>query len=136
MMPDLDTRMLDVAQKHGRYRARAYHFTFDAVRFTVDRHFAETRELRHVSGQELLDGIRALALERFGVMAKTVFEQWGVHRTEDFGEIVFHLVSEGILSKTETDRRSDFARGYDFEEAFVRHFDWLEQFADRRSRRP
>ena len=69
-------------------------------------------------------------------MAKTVFEQWGITRTEDFGDIVFHLVKEGILSKTDSDRRSDFARGYDFEEAFVRNFDWLGQFAQRRSERP
>lgn len=136
MMPDLDTRMLDLAQKHGRYRAQAYRFTYDAVRYTADRHFLATQELRHVTGREVLDGIRALALRQFGFMAKTVFEQWGVTRTEDFGEIVFHLVKEGILSKTDSDRLSDFARGYDFDEAFVRSFDWLGQFAQRRGHRP
>lgn len=136
MMPDLDTRMLDLAQKHGRYRAQAYRFTYDAVRYTADRNFLATQELRHVTGREVLDGIRALALKQFGFMAKTVFEQWGVNRTEDFGEIVFHLVKEGILSKTDSDRLSDFARGYDFDEAFVRNFDWLGQFAQRRGHRP
>lgn len=135
MTPDIDTRMLDVSQKHGRYHARAYRFTYDAVRYTADRSFLATRELRHVTGREVLEGIRTLAVRRFGIMAKTVFEQWGIARTEDFGEIVFHLVQEGILSKTDSDRLSDFARGYDFEEAFVRNFDWLEQFAQRRSPR-
>jgi len=87
-------------------------------------------ENRHVSGNELLDGIRRLALDRFGPMAKTVFEQWGIVTTEDFGAIVFQLVDEGLLGKTEQDKMSDFARGYDFHEAFVRNFDWLDRIVD------
>ncbi|MBI4364440.1 MAG: hypothetical protein HY568_03335 [Candidatus Latescibacteria bacterium] len=121
MATDLETALLDLAQKHGRYKANAYRFTLEAVRFTVQN----LGETRHVTGEELLDGIRRLALERFGPMAKTVFEQWGITRTEDFGEIVFQLVDEGLLGKTEQDKLSDFARGYDFTEAFERNFDWL-----------
>ena len=121
MAADLENAILDVAQKHGRYKPNAYRFTLDAVGFTV----RELEENRHVTPMELLDGIRRLALDRFGPMAKTVFEQWGVLRTEDFGEIVFQLVDEGLLGKTEQDKLSDFARGYDFDEAFVRNFDWL-----------
>ena len=89
-------------------------------------------EPRHVNGGELLDGIRDLALNRFGPMAKTVFQQWGVERTEDFGEIVFQLVEQGLLGKTEADKRSDFARGYDFDDTFVRDFDWLDKIARKR----
>jgi uncharacterized repeat protein (TIGR04138 family) len=63
-------------------------------------------------------------------MAKTVFEQWGVSTTEDFGAIVFQLVDEGLLGKTEQDKMSDFARGYDFDDAFVRNFDWLGRIVD------
>ncbi len=129
MATDLENALLDVAQKHGRYKPNAYRFTLDAVRFTVEG----LGEIRHVSGEELLGGMRRLALERFGPMAKTVFELWGIHRTEDFGEIVFQLVDEGLLGKTEQDKLSDFARGYDFHEAFVRDFDWLDRIAgDRR----
>ncbi|HZI89985.1 MAG TPA: Minf_1886 family protein [Candidatus Polarisedimenticolia bacterium] len=126
MAADLENAILDVAQKHGRYKPNAYKFTLDAVRFTTQA----LEENRHVSGEELLDGIRKLALERFGPMAKTVFEQWGVSRTEDFGEIVFQLVDEGLLGKTEQDKLSDFSRGYDFHEAFVRNFDWLGRIVD------
>jgi len=122
---DYETALLDIAQKHGRYKANAYRFTLEAVHHTVDR----LHEPRHVNGGELLDGIRDLALNRFGPMAKTVFQQWGVERTEDFGEIVFQLVEQGLLGKTEADQRSDFARGYDFDEAFVRNFDWLDKIA-------
>ena len=125
MAADLETAILDVAQKYGRYKPNAYRFTLDAVHYTVQG----LEEIRHVSGVELLDGIRRLALERFGPMAKTVFEQWGILRTEDFGEIVFQLVDEGLLGKTEQDKLSDFARGYDFNEAFVRGFDWLDRIS-------
>ena len=126
MAADLENAILDVAQKYGAYKPNAYRFTLDAVGFTV--HALE--ENRHVSGNELLDGIRRLALDRFGPMAKTVFEQWGVTRTEDFGSIVFQLVDEGLLGKTEQDKLSDFARGYDFDDAFVRNFDWLGRIVD------
>lgn len=123
MATDLETALLDLAQNHGCYKANAYRFTLDAVHFTANR----IGERRHISGEELLEGIREMALERFGPMAKTVFEQWGIVRTEDFGEIVFQLVGAGLLGKTDRDRLSDFAEGYDFHEAFVRNFDWLDR---------
>ena len=126
MAADLETALLDVAQKHGRYKPNAYRFTLDAVHFTVKG----IGHSRHVSGEELLEGIRRLALERFGPMAKTVFEQWGIATTQDFGHIVFQLVDEGLLGKTEQDKLTDFARGYDFNEAFVQNFDWLGRITD------
>ncbi|HET7903832.1 MAG TPA: Minf_1886 family protein [Candidatus Eisenbacteria bacterium] len=129
---DLETAILDLAERHGAYRPAAYHFTLQAVHFTVDRARREGAGPRHVRGPEVLDGIRELARARFGPMAKTVFEQWGVHKTEDFGNIVFQLVEHGILGKTDEDRPSDFARGYDFEQAFVREFDWLDAFKSSR----
>jgi uncharacterized repeat protein (TIGR04138 family) len=129
---DLETAIHELAQHHGRFKPNAYHFTMDAVQFTVRR----AGEIRHVTGVELLNGMRELALDRFGPMAKTVFEQWGVRRTEDIGDIVFQLVERGLLGKTEQDKRSDFARGFDFEEAFVRRFDWLDRIASRRNGTP
>ena len=126
MAADLENAILDVAQKYGAYKPNAYRFTLDAVGFTV----RALEENRHVSGNELLDGIRRMALDRFGPMAKAVFEQWGVTRTEDFGAIVFQLVDEGLLGKTEQDKLSDFALGYDFHDAFVRDFDWLGRIVD------
>ena len=126
MAANLENAILDVAQKHGRYKPNAYRFTLDSVNFTVQ----SLGEMRHVRGEELLEGIRRLALDRFGPMAKTVFEQWGILRTEDFGEIVFQLVDEGLLGKTEEDKMSDFSSGYDFNEAFVRDFDWLGRIAE------
>jgi uncharacterized repeat protein (TIGR04138 family) len=83
---------------------------------------AEDQPVRHVTGQELLEGIRAYALEQFGPMVPTVFEAWGIHHCEDFGEIVFNMVEIGLLAKTEKDSREDFKNGYNFDEAFRKPF--------------
>ena len=132
MAIDFESAFLDLSEKHGRFPVNAYRFTYDAVEFTVQR----LGEIRHVSGRELLVGIRDLARERFGPMAKTVFEQWGVTRTEDFGEIVFQLVEQGLLGKTDRDSRSDFSSGFDFDDAFVRNFDWLDRIEPSESEGP
>ena len=77
---------------------------------------------RHVTGQELLNGIRQFALVQFGPMTATVFEEWGVCKCRDFGKIVFNMVETGLLAKTEQDSLEDFDRGYDFYDAFRKPF--------------
>ena len=101
-----------------RYTAEAYGFVRMGLDYTVRR----LDKPRHVSGQELLDGIREFALSEFGPMTKRVLSGWGIHRTEDVGEIVFNMVDAGLLGKTEKDSRADFANGYDFDEAFCKPF--------------
>ena len=105
--------------KDVRYDAEAYRFVREALDFTL-KLFEKpaTGPARHVSGQELLDGLRRQALAEFGPMALRVLAHWGVRRTEDVGEIVFNLVDIGALGRTDRDRREDFAGGYDFHEAF------------------
>ncbi len=78
--------------------------------------------MRHVTGQELLDGLRQHALLQFGPMAITVFEEWGIRTCQNFGEIVFNMVEIGLLAKTEKDSRDDFQNGYDFTEAFCKPY--------------
>ncbi len=75
-----------------------------------------------MSGAELLQGIRTHALDQYGPLAKTVLNGWGISRCSDFGDIVFNLIEYNVFSKTENDRREDFADVYDFEEAFVKPF--------------
>ena len=77
---------------------------------------------RHVTGQELCEAIRQFALEQYGYMAKTVLNSWGLHRTGDFGEIVFNLIRIGQMRKTEQDCREDFDDVYDFDAAFRQDF--------------
>ena len=70
-----------------------------------------------MSGPELLEGIRQLALAEFGMMAKTVFRIWGMRKTDDWGNIVFNLIDAKLMNKTSEDRLDDFHAVYDFEEA-------------------
>jgi uncharacterized repeat protein (TIGR04138 family) len=112
-----------ICEKDSRYDIEAYLFIREALDFTVAMlKKPSDGPSRHVSGKELLDGIRDYAVHEFGPMALTVLDRWGVKITRDFGEIVFNLVEAGLLGKTESDRKEDFDNGYDFHEAFAEPF--------------
>ena len=120
---NFDEAVEQILAKDSRYTRDAYLFVREALDFTQKLVGKETRgQIRHVSGQELLDGIRQFALKQFGPMAVTVFEEWGVRNCRDFGEIVFNMVESGLLAKTEKDTRDDFQNGYDFTDAFRKPF--------------
>lgn len=104
----------DIAQRDSRYKIDGYNFVLEALNYTVSK----LKERRHISGQELLAGIRRYTKEQFGPMSCQVLEHWGIKSTEDFGHIVFNLVDAKILSKTEQDSIADFKNGYDFKEVF------------------
>jgi uncharacterized repeat protein (TIGR04138 family) len=104
----------DIVRRDKRYKVDSYNFILEALNYTVGK----LKKARHVTGKELLEGIRQYAREQFGPMALTVFEHWGVNSTQDFGNIVFNLVNAKILSKTEQDSIIDFKHGYDFKETF------------------
>ena len=111
-----------VLARDSRYALGAYLFIYESLAYTQKHLGRDDADLdpgrRHVSGGELLDGIRAYAAELFGPLAPTVFRSWGLRRTEDFGEIVFNLVDKKLLGKTDKDHRDDFAQGFDFDTAF------------------
>lgn len=116
---------LDVIRKKDfRYERDAYHFLRDALDYTIKQR-KKAREggpSGHVTGQQLLEGIRLYALKQFGPMVPTVLEYWGVRRCDDFGEMVFNLISVGIFGKTESDTIDDFRGAYTFHAAFVAPF--------------
>jgi len=126
---NLDKMLVQIVLKDPRYHRDAYLFVREALDHTqrmVAKSFRGGAKLesRHVTGQELLAGIRTCALEQFGPMALMVLEAWGVHRCEDFGEIVFNLIEYGggMFGKSERDSREDFKGGWDFDEAFRQPF--------------
>ena len=124
--PDFSEIVTLICKEDPRFDRKAYDF----VRLGLDHTVKELRKKdsiraersRHVSGPELLDGLRAYALEQYGPLAKTVFDAWGVRRCRDFGDIVFNLIEYNIFSKTDNDRREDFSDIYTFEEAFVKPY--------------
>lgn len=104
----------DIYAKDNRYKPDSYEFVMQALHFTQGKLKKES----HVSGKELLEGIRDFAIEQYGPMARTVLKHWGITKTDDFGNIVFNMIGEKILAKTETDSIDDFKNVYSFDAAF------------------
>jgi uncharacterized repeat protein (TIGR04138 family) len=106
-----------------RYHRDGYIFLRDALDFTTKQQKkVKGVGVRHVTGPELLDGVRQYALKEFGPMVMTVFDSWGIHSSEDIGHMVFNLIGAGVFGKTEEDSIEDFKNVYDFQEAFVQPF--------------
>ena len=124
---NFDEALDKILAANPRYARDAYHFLRESLDFTQKLISKENKgKVRHVTGQELLDGIRQHALQQFGPMTVTVFAEWGVCNCKDFGEMVFNMVESSLLAKTEKDSRDDFQAGYDFTEAFEKPF-WPER---------
>ncbi|MCA9057460.1 MAG: hypothetical protein KDA85_03140, partial [Planctomycetaceae bacterium] len=83
-------------------------------------HSAE--ETGHISGPELLDGVRRLALQHFGMLTPMVFKSWGINSTDDFGYMVFELIENGKMRKTDEDQLTDFFAVYDFQDVFCQQY--------------
>jgi uncharacterized repeat protein (TIGR04138 family) len=120
-------KLAELVRRDPRYAYEAYEFVFAALAHTQQLLGkqppadppAQAEAHHHVSGPELLEGIRDLALQEFGLMARTVFRMWGIDRTDDFGEIVFNLIDAELMSKTDHDSRRDFHGVYDLDQALV-----------------
>lgn len=110
----------ELQERNPRFHAKAYFFVLAALHSVLN----SLDEPRHITGRELAEGVRELALERFGPMARTVLGHWGIHATDDVGGVVFALVEQGVLIKQDEDRAEDFADVFDFEEAFERNYPW------------
>lgn len=106
--------------REPRFHEHAYLFVLAALEFCQTR----LEERRHITGRELAESCRALALDRYGVMARMVLEHWGVRCTADVGDIVFTLVDTGLLLSQPNDSRDDFVGVFDFEDAFERDYPW------------
>ncbi|MFL5511029.1 MAG: Minf_1886 family protein [Gemmatimonadales bacterium] len=129
--------LMEVARRDPRYAYEAYEFLFEAYSHTqkmVGRSAEPTRQdapaESHVSGQELCAGAIDLARREFGRMARVVFRLWGVNRTDDLGEIVFNLIDANLLSKQDSDQRSDFHAVIDLDEALLHSYQIETEAAD------
>ncbi|MDD4954057.1 MAG: hypothetical protein PHG40_04015 [Candidatus Omnitrophica bacterium] len=104
----------EICARDPRYKADAYEFLMQALHFTQTK----LKRTGHISGVELLEGIREFAVEQYGAMARTVLAHWGIAKTQDFGNIVFNMVESKLLSKTDQDSVNDFKDIYDFDTVF------------------
>jgi uncharacterized repeat protein (TIGR04138 family) len=125
-----------LTQRDTRYAAEAYLFIRDGLEFTVKHLKKGARGLtRHVTGQELCEGLCDYALEEYGPMALFTLKSWGITRTEDFGELVFNLIEAGKLGKTEEDKKEDFAHRLDLVEILGKPYEVAPEPARRKRRR-
>ena len=129
-----------IVARDTRYQRDAYQFVREALEHTrrlLDREAKDpktakrpVKEEQHVTGQQLLAGVRDLAIESFGPMAACVLEEWGIRSCPDVGEIVFIMVEHKLLKKTDRDSRADFENGYDFFETFRKPYLPQSKLAD------
>jgi uncharacterized repeat protein (TIGR04138 family) len=113
--------IIELLQNDQRFHIEAYQFVREALAYAQEilkmpSQGAEGEH--HITGQQLSEAIRQYALDQYGFMAKTVLNNWGVHCTGDFGEIVYNLIKIKHMKKSDADRREDFDDVYDFNHAF------------------
>ena len=111
-----------ILDRAGPYPIEAFNFVREGLSYTSQRVHGDPESMpefdRHVSGQQLCLGLRDYAIERYGLMAPVVLEHCKIHRTDDFGRIVFAMIDAGLMSRTDDDTMEDFRAVFDFAEAF------------------
>ena len=122
-MPDKPSKTIEqIIHEDGRYPLQAVQLVREGLNCTVETLHPDadpaTPQRRHVTGPELCLGLRALARDRWGLMARMVLQHWNITGTRDFGEIVFLLVDHGWMRREPHDRIEDFDHVYDFTQAF------------------
>ena len=123
MMAEPEKSLNDIIREDGRYPTEAYAFLQESLAKAVkDVHGdkAGPGGQSHVTGRQLCEAARDLALERWGYMAKAVLAKWHIAKTIDFGNMVYLLIKHNQLRKTDEDSIEDFRDVYDFAQAFGR----------------
>ena len=118
MDQDFDDVVDNIFLKDPRYKPDSYAFVMDALSFAQKKFKCQT----HVTGQQLLEALREFSVLEFGPLTVPVFKHWGITNTEDFGNIVFNMVENRLLSKTSEDNMASFRDFYDFNEVFIREY--------------
>ena len=106
--------------REPRFDEHAYLFVLSALEFCQGR----LTERRHITGRELAEACRDLAIQRYGVLARMVLEHWGINQTAHIGDVVFTLVELGLLMSQPTDSKEDFIGVFEFSDAFDRNYPW------------
>lgn len=122
---DAETWRQTVIDELGVYPTEAFDFVEQGLRFAVLRihgNEADPQADRHITGQQLCEGLREYALMQWGMMARLVLARWSITQTYDFGRIVFAMVEHGLMQKREEDSIEHFRNVYDFGQAFEGHY--------------
>ncbi len=117
----MDDRLRKLALGDGRYSPEAFRFLLEGLEYSIQsagKGHLQGGE-RHVSGNEVLNGLVEYARRSFGPLAGQVWRTWGLTETLDWGRIVFLLVEAEMLSRQDSDTIEDFQSELDFEQEFV-----------------
>ena len=137
-MSEISNPLFQLLDRDDRYQPEAYEFVRAALAYAHD--VMELGQLApeqlaaltqddeipaeaHLTGQQLCEAIRQFSLLQFGFMAKTVMNSWGIHKTIDYGEIVYNMIDAGMMKQSQTDSKTDFEDVYDFKTAFVKGYE-------------
>ena len=123
-------KLMPIVRRDPRYAYEAYEFVSQALVHTNKMLGRELRDENtdpndvryHVSPRQWVEGICAFGRQEFGLMAGVVFRMWGIRCTDDFGEIVFNLIDEGLMTPTPDESRADFHALFDLDEALEQGF--------------
>ena len=149
-MTDDAIPLYELVNQDPRYPVEAYHFVREALAYAADSmelgsssfndpemdenelaHRA--RRERHLTGQQLCEAIRQYAINQYGYMAKIVLKKWNIDKTSCFGDIVYNMISIGVMKKSSEDDPSHFNDVYDFDEVFEQEFQICNSGVQRRS---
>ncbi len=108
-----------IAKADGRYCAAALRFVYEGLGFTTKK---VEEEPYHITGSSLCEGLRKLAIEKWGRLAKMVLNSWDIKTTRDFGDIVYLMIEHKWMSAQPTDSVDDFNDVYDFKAIFKDQF--------------
>ncbi|MDA0343489.1 MAG: hypothetical protein O3B07_04805, partial [Verrucomicrobia bacterium] len=74
----------EIHDQDNRFGKGAYYFIREALDHTL-KNMEKQQQGKggHVSGNELLEGIREYALERFGPMTITLMDHWNIRKCRD-----------------------------------------------------
>ena len=150
VMSDDSFSLYQLVSQDPRYPVEAYQFVRDALAFAADSLELEShdyndpefdvetanhnaRRERHLSGQQLCEAIRRYSLNQFGYMAKVVLKNWNIDQTSCFGDIVYNMISAGIMKKSSRDKRAHFDGVFRFDEVFENDFEICDPVVQRRS---
>ncbi|MGQ9678420.1 MAG: Minf_1886 family protein [bacterium] len=108
----------ELLNKDKRFTLEAYLLINDGLQYA----YKMTGRKERINAFDLLEGIRRLMTERYGMLAKTVLNTWGIFTTDDIGRVVFNLYEAGLMVKTNTSRQEDFHAVYDFDQTFIKDY--------------
>ena len=116
-----------IRERAALFPEEAFQFVREGLSYTTKLFHGEATkpiadradERRHVTGQQLCMGLKKLAIERYGLLARAVLSKWGIRATDDFGVIVYALIDRSELRQGDRDSFEDLKGVFCFDDAFV-----------------